>query len=143
MEELHGRSRVYAQWLDNEDQIQQAIDSCPVDCIHWVYKDQLAALEYVCQVKLGRSDIAAMITNPGLATDVFAATEMFLKERRKLEESRKSAQSKQNPMQVCSSLCACVSFVDRRETLQALVHQQRSSLCARVSIVTEGKPYRQ
>ena len=29
---------------------QDAVDSCPVDCIHWVQKDELAALEWVMQV---------------------------------------------------------------------------------------------
>jgi hypothetical protein len=52
MEPEHGRSRVYAQWLNTEDEIQSAIDSCPVSCIHWVQKDQLPALEYVMQVRV-------------------------------------------------------------------------------------------
>lgn len=37
--------------IDTEDANQAAIDSCPVDCIHWVDKDKLPALEYVMQVK--------------------------------------------------------------------------------------------
>lgn len=35
MEEEYGRARVFAQWADTEEDIQTAIDSCPVDCIHW------------------------------------------------------------------------------------------------------------
>ncbi|GFH17228.1 uncharacterized protein HaLaN_13814 [Haematococcus lacustris] len=34
MEPEHGRSRVFAQWLDDEEHLQDAIDSCPVSCIH-------------------------------------------------------------------------------------------------------------
>lgn len=49
MEDEHGRSRVFGQWLNNEEDIQTAIDSCPVDCIHWVDRSELPALEYVCQ----------------------------------------------------------------------------------------------
>ncbi len=36
----YGRSRVIRQDGDSEDLIQEAIETCPVDCIHWVsYKD--------------------------------------------------------------------------------------------------------
>lgn len=49
IEEGHGRSRVFGQWLNTEDELQTAIDSCPVDCIHWVDRSELPALEYVCQ----------------------------------------------------------------------------------------------
>lgn len=40
---MHG----FVQWLDSEDDMQTAIDSCPVDCIHWVDKEQLPVLEHV------------------------------------------------------------------------------------------------
>ncbi|MEA5508639.1 ferredoxin [Crocosphaera sp. UHCC 0190] len=36
IEPAYGRSRVYHQDGDEEDTIQEAIDTCPVDCIHWV-----------------------------------------------------------------------------------------------------------
>ncbi|MBI4785033.1 MAG: ferredoxin [Oscillatoriophycideae cyanobacterium NC_groundwater_1537_Pr4_S-0.65um_50_18] len=32
----YGRSRVIRQDGDTEDTIQEAIDTCPVDCIHWL-----------------------------------------------------------------------------------------------------------
>jgi ferredoxin len=32
----YGRARVVRQDGDNEDLIQEAIDTCPVDCIHWL-----------------------------------------------------------------------------------------------------------
>ena len=41
----HGRSRVYRQDGDSEDLIQEAIDTCPVDCIHWVDYTELQGLE--------------------------------------------------------------------------------------------------
>lgn len=41
----HGRSRVYNQDGDSEDRIQEAIDTCPVDCIHWVEYTELKQLE--------------------------------------------------------------------------------------------------
>lgn len=49
MNPLHGKARVFCQWLDEEDALDTAIQSCPVDCIHWVEKEELPALEYVCQ----------------------------------------------------------------------------------------------
>ncbi|MGH2414949.1 MAG: ferredoxin, partial [Microcystaceae cyanobacterium] len=32
----YGRSRVFNQDGDSEALIQEAIDTCPVDCIHWI-----------------------------------------------------------------------------------------------------------
>ena len=49
MEDKDGRARVYGQWLNTEDEIEEAMDTCPVECIHWVSKEQLAPLEYVMQ----------------------------------------------------------------------------------------------
>ena len=36
IEQEHGRARVFRQDGDEEDIIQEAIDTCPVDCIHWL-----------------------------------------------------------------------------------------------------------
>ncbi len=41
----YGRSRVVSQDGDTEDVIQEAIDTCPVDCIHWVDYEELKQLE--------------------------------------------------------------------------------------------------
>jgi ferredoxin len=41
----YGRSRVYSQDGDPEDVVQEAIDTCPVDCIHWVDYTELQNLE--------------------------------------------------------------------------------------------------
>ena len=62
--------------------MQDAINSCPVDCIHWVDKDQLPALEYVMQRRTERTNVGVMMAGQGGATaDVFALTTRFLKER--------------------------------------------------------------
>jgi ferredoxin len=39
-----GRSRALRQDGDSTERIQEAIDTCPVDCIHWVAYEQLPAL---------------------------------------------------------------------------------------------------
>ena len=41
----YGRSRVVRQDGDAEEIIQEAIDTCPVDCIHWLDYTQLKKLE--------------------------------------------------------------------------------------------------
>ncbi len=40
-----GRSRALRQDGDSTERIQEAIDTCPVDCIHWVPYEQLPALK--------------------------------------------------------------------------------------------------
>ncbi len=39
-----GRSRALRQDGDSTERIQEAIDTCPVDCIHWVAYEQLPTL---------------------------------------------------------------------------------------------------
>ena len=39
-----GRSRASRQDGDSTERIQEAIDTCPVDCIHWVDYERLPAL---------------------------------------------------------------------------------------------------
>lgn len=41
----YGRSRAFRQDGDPEELIQEAIDTCPVDCIHWVDYTQIKTLE--------------------------------------------------------------------------------------------------
>lgn len=41
----YGRSRVVRQDGDSEDLVQEAIDTCPVNCIHWVDYTELQKLE--------------------------------------------------------------------------------------------------
>jgi ferredoxin len=41
----HGRARVFQQWGDDDETIQIAIETCPVDCIHYVPYNELVSLE--------------------------------------------------------------------------------------------------
>ena len=45
VDEEYGRSRAIRQDGDNMEILQEAIDTCPVDCIHWVKFENLAELE--------------------------------------------------------------------------------------------------
>lgn len=99
IEPEHGRSRVYAQWLNNEDELQSAIDSCPVNCIHWVQKQDLPALEYVMQNRVERVNVGVMMAGQGRVTDVFDATMSFMKERKRKEEAQLRAKRAYSPAQ--------------------------------------------
>ena len=45
MESELGRARVYNQWGDTDDTVAMAIETCPVDCIHYVPYEELVELE--------------------------------------------------------------------------------------------------
>jgi ferredoxin len=45
MNQEHGRARVYNQWGDDDETIQVAIETCPVNCIHYVPYEELVQLE--------------------------------------------------------------------------------------------------
>ena len=45
IEPEHGRARVFRQDGDSENAIQEAIDTCPVNCIDWVDYTELKQLE--------------------------------------------------------------------------------------------------
>jgi len=91
------RARVHTQWpegVDKED-IEDAIYSCPVDCIHEVSREDLPALEYVTQHKVESNTYGL-----GNTVDVFAVANQFLKERRdrqrRIEELRQARTRKYN-----------------------------------------------
>jgi ferredoxin len=82
MESNHGRARVAVQWVNDEEDIQDAIDSCPTDCIHWVPKEQLAPLEYTIQhVCKERLNVGLMRAGQGQhrLVDIFRKTADFMK----------------------------------------------------------------
>ncbi|KAK9802827.1 hypothetical protein WJX73_003578 [Symbiochloris irregularis] len=88
IEPHYGRSRVYAQWANSEDQLEDAIMSCPVDCIHWVRRDELPSLEYMTQKMSQRVDVGTMMGGAGGAgNDVFNAADRFIKSRGKREQA--------------------------------------------------------
>jgi len=45
MEPGLGRARVFSQWGDDDETVQIAIETCPVDCIHYVPYEELVRLE--------------------------------------------------------------------------------------------------
>ncbi|CAA2998584.1 chaperone dnaJ C76, chloroplastic-like isoform X1 [Olea europaea subsp. europaea] len=70
IEEDFGRARVYSQ-LGNLESVQDAVDSCPVDCIHWTSAPQLSLLEDEMR-RVERVNVALMLSGMGSASmDVF------------------------------------------------------------------------
>ena len=45
IEPEHGRARVFNQNGDSKELIEEAIDTCPVNCIHWLDYTQLKQME--------------------------------------------------------------------------------------------------
>ena len=95
MEDENGRARVHTQWpagVSHED-IDDAIYSCPVDCIHEVAKEDLPALEYVTRYRVESNSYG--LNN---SVDVFGVAKQFLKERRnrqrRIEELRNARQQR-------------------------------------------------
>lgn len=82
-----GRSRVFAQWLNSEDEITSAIDSCPVSCIHWVSSSQLPYLEYAMRYLVDRTNVGVMMAGQGGGVqDVFDAATRFSQARQRREK---------------------------------------------------------
>ncbi|MDP5016070.1 ferredoxin [Anabaena sp. UHCC 0187] len=80
IEEDYGRSRVIRQDADTEEVIQEAIDTCPVDCIHWVDYTDLKNLEAERQYQV--IPIAGYPVEHGVAT---------VEKRRKKQKLKKSS----------------------------------------------------
>ncbi|PNH06958.1 Ferredoxin-1 [Tetrabaena socialis] len=70
MEEDYGRARVMQQDVDTEEKIQEAMDTCPVSCIHWVTSPQLSLLESA-MVRMERVAVFGMMGGAGANKDVF------------------------------------------------------------------------
>jgi len=70
MEPEFGRARCSSQWADTEENIQIAIESCPVDCISWVSTSNLPILEYAMQT-IERVNIASLRAGNARVADPF------------------------------------------------------------------------
>lgn len=69
IEEDFGRARVYDQSGDIK-LIEEAIESCPVDCIHWTSAAQLSLLEDEMR-RVERVNVGLMLAGMGGSIDVF------------------------------------------------------------------------
>jgi ferredoxin len=74
----YGRSRVVRQDGDSTDLIQEAIDTCPVNCIHWVDYTELKQLEAERQYQV--------LNNLGFPIDHSAATSAKRRRQKRSQE---------------------------------------------------------
>ncbi|KAH8930859.1 hypothetical protein BDL97_20G003500 [Sphagnum fallax] len=95
IENKYGHARAVGQWGDSESTINDAIQSCPVDCISLVEREKLAALEFIMSKQPRVLVGIDMHSYGGQRTEnVFATTDKFLRkcaEREKLKRSNLQA----------------------------------------------------
>ncbi|XP_071702125.1 chaperone protein dnaJ C76, chloroplastic [Rutidosis leptorrhynchoides] len=78
VESTYGRARVIAQWADPENQVQEAIEACPVDCISMVERSKLAALEFLMSKQpRGNVRIGAGNTVGTRVSNIFVEVDKF------------------------------------------------------------------
>ncbi|KAK9818468.1 hypothetical protein WJX74_007017 [Apatococcus lobatus] len=81
MEDEFGRARAEKQGVDTQANLQEAIDTCPVDCISFVSPSQLALLE-VTMRRLDRQDAWILNSLGGTGENVFLEASMAWEKRR-------------------------------------------------------------
>ncbi|PIA61784.1 hypothetical protein AQUCO_00200048v1 [Aquilegia coerulea] len=88
MDETVGCARVKVQYGDDGQKIEVAVESCPVNCIHWVDKEELAVLEFLSRP---RAKEAYGMFGGGWdrPSNVFMAAKFFIKQLKERESSNK------------------------------------------------------
>jgi curved DNA-binding protein CbpA len=93
-----GRAKVFQQWGDSEEYIDYSLMSCPVDCIHWVGREELQAIEHVTATAVydcgGQLPCAMGLRNGIVAGDFVDPFSMAMDFRQKLKRDRKEATDK-------------------------------------------------
>ncbi|XP_019185778.1 PREDICTED: uncharacterized protein LOC109180578 isoform X3 [Ipomoea nil] len=100
MDENLGCARVKVQDGDTDKKIEMSVDSCPVNCIHWVDTEELAVLEHLSrpQQKRGHGVYEQGWERPA---NVFMAAKSFNKQliKQQKEEMRHAADVEETPAQ--------------------------------------------
>lgn len=90
-----GRARVFAQWGNCEEDLDYAVTACPVDCIYWVSREDLAVLEFVTRERLYETGntmpcpMAVRLGNASATVNPFSLAENW-KQRAKAEGERRA-----------------------------------------------------
>ncbi|GAB4814662.1 hypothetical protein N2152v2_001708 [Parachlorella kessleri] len=87
IEDEYGRARVMAQGVDGDERLQEAIDTCPVSCIHWVSAPQLALLEKQMS-KMERVAAWLLMTGGGKGTNLSVFVEASMAWEKRQSEIR-------------------------------------------------------
>ncbi|EER89785.1 hypothetical protein BDA96_10G187000 [Sorghum bicolor] len=96
MDDVLGSAHVEIQFGDLDQQIQLAVESCPVNCIHWVESHELPVLEFLSrpQPKEGHGIFGGGWERP---RNVFAAAQNFAKRLEREEQELERDQSSRSP----------------------------------------------
>ncbi|CAI5975843.1 unnamed protein product [Closterium sp. NIES-64] len=92
IEEMWGRARVCNQGGNPPAKIQEAVETCPVSCIHWVTSPQLALLEDEMR-RMERVSVAIMQAQSSRGADVFMQANSRWEKRRNKALSKAKAQA--------------------------------------------------
>lgn len=87
MEEEFGRARATAQGKDSDEKLQEAIDTCPVNCIYWVTAPQLSLLENEMR-RMERKNVWLLMNGGGSAISVFLEASNTWEKRRAAARAR-------------------------------------------------------
>ncbi|KAK7339559.1 hypothetical protein VNO77_20233 [Canavalia gladiata] len=79
MDEALGCARVKVQYGDNDQNIEVSVESCPVNCIHWVETEELPVLEFLIQPQ-PKDEYGVFGGGWERPANVFTAAESFSKQ---------------------------------------------------------------
>ncbi|XP_044466477.1 chaperone protein dnaJ C76, chloroplastic-like [Mangifera indica] len=98
MDEAMGCARVRVQYGDREEKLEVSVESCPVNCIHWVNREELAVLEFLTQPqpKKGYGVFGGGWERPA---NVFMAAKAFSKQQLNQQSEAQSTVEKETPAQ--------------------------------------------
>jgi len=98
MDEALGCARVKVQYGDDDRKIEVSIDLCPVNCIHWVEREELRVLELLSrpQPKEGHGIFGQGWERP---KNVFMAAKAFNKHQKQEENIGKGTVEQETPAQ--------------------------------------------
>ncbi|CAL9149780.1 chaperone protein dnaJ C76, chloroplastic-like [Musa acuminata AAA Group] len=95
IESAYGRARVVGQWADPEERILDAVKTCPVDCISFVERSNLAALEFLMSKQpRGSVRISAGNAVGTRVSNIFAEVTKFQNRYRQMKEKASREESK-------------------------------------------------
>ncbi|CAL9126860.1 unnamed protein product [Musa textilis] len=95
IESAYGRARVVGQWADPEERILDAVQTCPVDCISFVERTNLAALEFLMSKQpRGSVRISAGNAVGTRVSNIFAEVTKFQNRYRQMKEKASRNESK-------------------------------------------------
>jgi len=94
IDEFYDKARVYSQWRDTEEDIGWAVQSCPVECIYWVGREELQILEFItAEAMYNNGGQMANAMTGGDLSNPFRMSDNF-KNRRSFQQSRTKAKNK-------------------------------------------------